>query len=75
MSVYHYHQLSAHLPWVQCGRVGLVVDDNVKKGGIGVLGEAIYGDAVDCRQGHGVEASHVEEPVSANEGFAARLKY
>ena len=69
-----YHLLSAHLPRVQCGRVGLVVDDRVKKGGVRVLGEAVHRDAVDCREGDGVEAGHVKEPVAANEGFAARLQ-
>ena len=58
---------SAHLPRVQCGRVGLVIDDHVEEGGIGILRETIHRDAVDCREGHGVEASHVKEPVAANE--------
>ena len=63
-----------NLPWVQRGRVGFVVNDCVEEGGVGVLGEAEDGDAVDGGERHGVQAGHVEEPVAADEGLAAHLK-
>jgi hypothetical protein len=55
------------LPGVDGDGGGLGVDDCVQEGRVRVVGQRVQGDAVDGRQGEGVQPGHVEKPVAADD--------